>query len=676
MDVVSVWADQYAGAVDRTGGISVVVVKSDNTLQTATITVTQQRVIPYLQVSSMEIRPYAAGGTYTFTITNWNLNDYPNDILVSTSDSSWITVPNGGFKQGSFTLTVAPNQGVARSGQVMVRTVAADGYAQHVDLTVTQAAPIPDLAYTISPNNPGDISEGRIAAPGGNVTVNFTNYNAQDYTSITVDSPDKDWVTFAPTVTGASHTITAAPYTDTRDPRFATIEYEITKRDGTTQNLTITVVQTRYIPDLQLTTTPENATLGAAGGTVTINFGAYASDAFFSILPSTTDNWLTIPQKPYLGDVRIEVGVTAYAGQGNRTGTVTITVNKSDGTQQVSTVNITQYPVNMLTLADLTPQAPLAFYPDAQNPTAITSSQPQTITMATIALPDGYTLTGDPTSNVSWIRFLAAYNTSTGSFFTFRLDAPGTQDRDGIITANVRLPNGAVQALQIPIHQEGYAPDLTLNDLVLRSFTLLDNPVRLQISTDGGSLANTSIDLPEGYTYSALPTDDADWTQDPRLANNNSRFEFLVTRNRPTQNGDIPRYTTIALPITKPDGNSQTLTVTVYQLPEDLNLDLNEMTLTGGLNVENAPEGLLFNHNNNAVNGATITLPFGYTFASVPTETASWFTGNALSNGNRTFSFNLSAYTGAQRNTALQMVINKPDGTTQSFTNIRFRQGN
>jgi hypothetical protein len=125
------------------------------TIAGQTVTITQAetpRPCAYT-VAPTTVASTAAGGTATVTVTtdtscNWT----------AASQADWITVTSGatGAGNGTVTLTVAANGGVARSGSVLIASQS---------VTINQAGPPPPCTYAINP------TEAAVAAEGGTTTV-------------------------------------------------------------------------------------------------------------------------------------------------------------------------------------------------------------------------------------------------------------------------------------------------------------------------------------------------------------------------------------------------------------------------------------------------------------------------------------------------------------------------
>jgi hypothetical protein len=123
----------------------------------------------------------ANGGSGTVAVTSGNGCSWR-----ASSNAPWITISSGGSGSGngSVAFSVAPNNGVARSGTL---TVAGQTF------TIAQAAPAPACSYTISPTS------GSAAPSGGSTSVAVTAGSSCSWTA----TSNADWISVT---SGASGT--------------------------------------------------------------------------------------------------------------------------------------------------------------------------------------------------------------------------------------------------------------------------------------------------------------------------------------------------------------------------------------------------------------------------------------------------------------------------------------
>ena len=291
---------------------------------------------------------------------------------------TWVTVtPTSGSNNGSISVSVTANNGIARNGTITL--TAACGTA--ITITVNQAAPC---------NLSASASTLDFSASVGNQTVNITS-NA----SWTV-SESLSWVTVTPT-SGSNN---------------GSISVSVTANNGSARNGTITL--TAACGTVITITVNQAALCNLSASASTLDFSASAGNQTANITSTTSWtvseslSWVTVTPTSGSNNGSISVSVTANTGSA-RNGTITLTA--ACGT--VITITVNQAAPCNLSASTST----LNFSASAENQTVnISSNSTWTIS-----------------ESMTWLTVIPSSGSNNGSVTVSATVNPGTA-RSGIIT--------------------------------------------------------------------------------------------------------------------------------------------------------------------------------------------------------------------------------------------------
>jgi Viral BACON domain/Putative binding domain, N-terminal len=243
-------------------------------------------------VAPTDIASPAAGGTATVTVATEAACSW-----TAVRQTTWITVTSGasGSGNGTVTLTIAGNDGPARTGSVVIA-------GQTV--TITQSGPPPPpCTYSI---NPG---EAAIGAGGGTTTVAVTTQNACTWTAVS----NASWITTNNPTGNGSGTVEVTVAANTGPP----------SRNGTVTiaGHTFTVTQAGSPPACVYELVPTTQAVSNAGGEFTVQISTQPACGW-TATPDAT--WIEIVGSP----------------SGTGAATLTYRVQPNPGAPRTANINI------------------------------------------------------------------------------------------------------------------------------------------------------------------------------------------------------------------------------------------------------------------------------------------------------------------------------------------------
>ena len=443
-----------------------------------TITITQDKNSPVLDVGLTEDYVSSLGGSRTYTISNkgQGVMDWNAAVI---SGANFITLNNSnGTGAGALSVTIGPNlTSSPRTGSIEVRAPGA-GVSTPKTITITQANSTPALdvrpvddfvpcagasrSYTITNKGEGNMPWSAVITAGSN----FLTLGAVSGTG-TGALP----VTIAPNLTSL--------------PRVGTIEIQAPDAVDSSPKV-ITITQAKNSPILYVTPT-EDLALPCLGGVryyTLINKGEGVM-AWNAIVTSGS-GFLTVGTSSGVGAASLSVTVAANATSADRTGTIEVRC-PDGGASSPQVITITQ--------SKITPILSLALTEDTISSTG--GSRSYSITnLGECTMPwSAEVTTGD--------NFLTLANTSgTGAGALSVTIAPNLDSSPRIGTITVTAPDGGVSSPQtITITQNNSRPVLDLRPLEdfvpcaggARSFTITNKgegamPWNVVVTTGGGFL--------------------------------------------------------------------------------------------------------------------------------------------------------------------------------------------
>ena len=277
----------------------------------------------------------ASGGN-----TSVNVTSQSGCMWTATSNVSWISVTNGGSGNGNGTVSLAiqPNTGIARTGTV---TIAGQTF------TVTQAS---GCAYTLTPAN---IS---ISANGGNGSFNVTSGIGCAFAAVSNNS----FITITSGASGTgSGTVTFSVAANSGAARTGTITVE-----GQTFTISQAAIPTLTINNVSLNegssgTTAFNFTVNlsaASAQTVTVNYATangtatspsdyQAKNGSLSFAPGETSKTITVLVN---GDLDVEADETFAV---NLTNALNATITNGTGTGTIFNDDVCSYSISPANLS-------------------------------------------------------------------------------------------------------------------------------------------------------------------------------------------------------------------------------------------------------------------------------------------------------------------------------------
>ncbi len=288
-------------------------------------------------------------GTYTVTAgggaSGWEVvtSSRPNWITVSPTNASGTSVT-------PITLTLDPNEGVARTGTITF-TTRGNGAPQTSSYTLMQvAAPIMLHTLTLAPVS----VTGSQPASGGEVSGTYTVTAGGDASGWELDSKS-NWITVSP----ASATNTSStPITLRLNPnrgraRTGTITFKTTGM-GTPETASYTLMQAAS-PAHTLTLDPvsitgsQPASGGELSGTYTVTAGGAASG--WELVTSSKPDWITVSPTSATGTsvTPITLRLDPNEGEAPRTGRITFRTN-GVGVSQGTSYTVMQASVSSMVL--------------------------------------------------------------------------------------------------------------------------------------------------------------------------------------------------------------------------------------------------------------------------------------------------------------------------------------
>jgi hypothetical protein len=382
------WITITNGSGSGNGTIAYTVAANTGPQRTGTITVagktytvTQNEGCVY-SINPTSSTPFSpAGGSGTVAVTSdagcgWS-------ATVSAS-APWITITSGasGSGNGTVAYTVAPNNGLARSGTI---TIAGKTFTVNQDN---------GCVYTLTPT-----SSTPFAAAGGNGTFAVGVSNAQCPWTATV-SANAPWITITSGGSG---------------PGSGTVAYTVAANNGPSRTGTITVGDKTFTVNQDsgctFTISPLSMNFPATGGTSTVAVTASNQACTWNTnVPASTPEWITI--------------TSGASGTGN--GTVAYTVAANNGPQRNKDITIAgkTFNVSQTTGCDFT-ISPLNmnFTGAGGNGTvAVTASNQGCTWLATVA------------ANAPWITITSGASGTGNGTVAYTVAANNGPQRNGTIT--------------------------------------------------------------------------------------------------------------------------------------------------------------------------------------------------------------------------------------------------
>lgn len=285
----TVTVEPNASTSARSGSVTV---KGTASGITRTITVSQNAFVHTLTVNPTSISANNDGKTQSVSVSS------TDSWTVSTADS-WISLSaTSGSKDGSFTVTVAPNTSTsARSGNVTVKGTAS-GITRTI--TVSQSAYVHTL--TVNPTSISASTEGKTQSVNVSSTDSWTVSTADSWISLSSTSGSKD----------GSFTVTVAA--NSGDARSGSVTVKGTA-SGITR--TISVSQTGKSYSLEVSPNHFSAKPEGASQSVTVT----SNDAW---TVSSSAAWATVSATSGSNNGSFTINVAANSDAADRSCTVTV----------------------------------------------------------------------------------------------------------------------------------------------------------------------------------------------------------------------------------------------------------------------------------------------------------------------------------------------------------------
>ncbi|MCL2561713.1 MAG: BACON domain-containing protein [Rikenellaceae bacterium] len=656
----------------RTGTLTLTI--SDNVVagqvQYLTLVVNQAGIgsipIADLILDTVGVEIPVDGTAQTVNTLNYNATEY-TDVSATTS-MSWITVtPQTGITN-SFTIGATANtENHPRVGMVELTVTKANGQIQKLFVEVVQQAPAP-IADLVPFYTTVNLVSDAGAAGVNSVDVGAFPFNPADYTAITVATSDA-WIGYQLSTAPYLIEIWAASANTSTQPRQGTIVLSVTKANGTTQVIPATVIQagagetvTTPVPDIIPLYT--GVSLNAAGDEVSFGANPFDPTLYTSFATTASQSWITVGYTmgtaPDGSDFTINISATANTGAA-RTGTVTLTIGKADGTTQVVTATVYQAAAATIDPAVIPDIIPLTtgvnldaagtevqvganpFDPTLYNSFATTTSQ----SWVTV----GYTMGTAPDGSDFTINISATANTGAARSGTVTLTIGKTDGTTQVVTANVY--QAAAPATPVVV-----TPDIIPMSTGVTLINLAGNS-----TTNNVEVGANPFD-PTLYTSFATTTSQ-DWiavSYSMGTAPDGSDFMLNIWATS-DNTATTARTGTVTLLVGKADGTTQIIVATVMQqgtpattapsVAPDLAPNINTFAF-GDIGANNAPLYIWLQGYTSAY-GVTVD-------GAVPAWlNVEWPT--ALAPG---FVKVSTPGDGPNGPYTLTLIVTKPDGTTQS----------
>ncbi|GHV00903.1 hypothetical protein FACS1894159_07730 [Bacteroidia bacterium] len=344
---LTVSADANTSISSRTGTFTLTVTKVDGSTQIINGTVTQAGAAPVapstpipdliIPVAGVTLTDSGSGLTqvFNFTIDLAQISS----IDITRGDTWFNATGTGGGSSYQVDITATDNTSASsRSSYVDLIIAKADGTTQTARITVTQAGATPAVptADLVSASSGVNF----IATSALQATVALNTYTSTaDYPSI-ITTASAGWITAA--FNAGVIEIDAADNTSTAS-RTGTVTVRVNKSVGAQQVITINVTQAGATPQTIANLVPDYSGVMIANtpaGDVAVTLQGYTSATDYpSIVKSISAPWITATINA--GTVGINAN-SVNSTSSTRTGTVTLIVNKSNGTTQNIVINVEQ----------------------------------------------------------------------------------------------------------------------------------------------------------------------------------------------------------------------------------------------------------------------------------------------------------------------------------------------
>ena len=260
-------------------------VKVSSKDNTATLTVTQEMMELYLNVSPISIACDRWGDTVEIRVTSnvvWQLNGVPDWITASTTE---------GTNNGTITVVIAPISEEVSQGRQADLVITGVGMEAHIAVNQSHES---SLVFSVSP-----------------MELNFSNEGGTQSLSVTSNIPwtvacQAEWITINPNSGNGDGTVTVNVAENTAlESREGIIQF-LYSFPGGTLGSTHVMVRQEAAPDPHfLTVTPNEFSFGKEGGTADINISC---DADWTT--NLDSDWISLSATSGTGDANLVLTVT------------------------------------------------------------------------------------------------------------------------------------------------------------------------------------------------------------------------------------------------------------------------------------------------------------------------------------------------------------------------------
>jgi hypothetical protein len=314
------WITLSAAGGTGSGDVTISVASNDGAARSATITIageshtiSQAAVACSYTISPNTREVSAQGESYVVAVTASNAACSWTTAVPA--NRSWVTLsPTSGTGSGSVTVTVAANNGAARTARI---TIAGRTH------TITQAAGA--CSYSISPPSRD------VPAAGESYDVAVTASRAACSWNTSVPANASSWITVSPTSGSGSGSVTVTVAANSGAARSAQI---------TIAGQTHTVSQASGACSYSIS--PASRNVSAAGDSYPVTVTAsHAECSWTTSVPANASSWITVSPTSGSGTRNVTVSVDANSGAARD---ATITIAGETHTIHQAGVTVTNHP--------------------------------------------------------------------------------------------------------------------------------------------------------------------------------------------------------------------------------------------------------------------------------------------------------------------------------------------